>query len=254
MVKMNADRREKALEETREKLSEAGERDLLLIKAVSFLDQLEQGLNPEVERLRDWYSLHFPELVEEIGDDEEFVEILSRSIERDGLEPFQELAEDSTGMELGEEDREILEKTVENLKEDFDHRERLRDYIERTAEQEMPNLSHLLEPLLTARLVAHAGSLEELARSPASTIQMLGAEKALFRYLGGEGTAPKHGVLFQHRFVHSLPEEKRGKMARFLANKTAIAARLDFYGDKMKGEELQKEASEKYGELKDEGS
>jgi len=115
----------------------------------------------------------------------------------------------------------------------------------------MENLGTLLGPLLTARIVSLAGGLEELARKPSSTIQMLGAEKALFRYLKGKGTPPKHGVIFQHNFVNSLPEDERGKMARFLANKAAMAARLDQYGEKFKGDQLREECREKYEELKE---
>jgi nucleolar protein 56 len=92
--------------------------------------------------------------------------------------------------------------------------------------------------------------LEELAKMPASTVQMLGAEKALFRHLHGEGLPPKHGVLFQHRFVKNLPEEKRGTMARFLANKTVMAARIDQYGDEDKSEDLREEIEDKYESLK----
>jgi nucleolar protein 56 len=89
-----------------------------------------------------------------------------------------------------------------------------------------------------------------MAKMPASTVQMLGAEKALFRYLRGEGTPPKHGILFEHEFVRPLPNNERGKMARFMANKAVIAARLDNYGDKHKGEELREETREKFEELK----
>lgn len=244
------DIRDKALGRTKEKLKESVDRDRYLIKAAKFLDQLNQDLDPEVERLRDWYSLHFPELEGEIGDDHEFMKILERGVQRDELEPFKEMAEESTGAPLADEDREMLEKTVAFIEDKYKLREELEDYIESVAKQEMPNLSTLLGPLLATRLMAIQGSLESLAKQPSSTIQMLGAEKALFRYLHGEGTPPKHGVLFQHPFVNSLPNDERGKMARFLANKAAMAARLDYYGDKDKGEELHKEAQEKYDELK----
>ncbi len=246
---MKDDIREKALEKTRESMSQAVERDRFMIKAVRLLDSLDRNSDPELERFRDFYALHFPELVDEIEDDRELLKVLSQDVDRNQLEAFEELAEDSTGAPLTDEDRQMLEETVEMLRERQDYRERLEKYVESTAKDIMPHLSLLLEPLLAAKLVALSGSLEELARSPASTIQMLGAEKALFRYMSGEGTPPKHGVIFQHRFVHSLPEEERGKMARFIANKAAMAARLDFYGEKEKGEELRGEIEDKYQEL-----
>ncbi len=246
---MSYDKRDEALERAREELSTI-DRDRLVAKAVMQLEQAEKNLREEMERFRDWYSLHFPELVDEVEDNEKLVEILSENADRDELDAFSSLAEKSKGADLKEEDLEIIEEVAEKLEKDFDYRESLEEYVLDVCEEEMPNLSQLLEPLLAAKLVALAGSLEDLAKSPASTIQMLGAEKALFRYLGGEGTPPKHGVLFEHRFVRSLPEGERGKMARFLANKAAMAARLDQYGDKQKGGELRNEAQETYQELK----
>lgn len=242
--------REKAIEGTREKLKSAADRDRLMVKAVNFLDENNKNFNSEMERFRDWYSLHFPELEDEITDDEQLMKILERGIERDDLDAFEEMAENSTGMDLEEEDLEMLEKAYSSLQEKLDMREQITEYIEDVAKEELPNLETVLGPLLAARIVSLAGGLEEMAKKPSSTVQMLGAEKALFRYLHGEGTPPKHGVLFQHNFVNSLPEDKRGKMARFMANKAVMAARLDQYGDKNKGEGLYEECQEKFEELK----
>lgn len=246
------DARKKALERTKEDLKQSAGRDQYLVKSAKFLDQLKEDVKPDMERLRDWYSLHFPELEEELGDDQELIEILQRGIQRDELEPFKEMAEESTGAPLKEKDQEMLEKTVDLISDKYELIEELEEYVEETAKEEISNLSKLLGPLLATKLTGIQGSLESLAKQPASTIQMLGAEKALFRYLHGEGTPPKHGVLFEHEFVNSLPEDERGKMARFLANKAAMAARIDHYGDKDKGEKLREEAREKYESLKDE--
>lgn len=249
---MKEDIREKALEGTKEKLREEPNREKFMVRAVETLDHLEKDIEEEVERFRNWYSLHFPELEDEIGNDEQLIKILSKGLNRDGLESFSEMAESSTGIALKEEDEEVLNKVFENVQGKMELREDLEAYIEDIAEEETPNLEGILGPILTARLVSLAGGLEELAKKPASTVQMLGAEKALFRYLKGEGTPPKHGVLFEHRFVNSLPEDKRGKMARFLANKTAMAARIDEYGDKMKADSLREECREKFEDLKEE--
>ncbi len=241
--------REKALEDTKEELREDVDRDRLMVKAVKFLDQTTRDFTNEMERFRDWYALHFPELEKEITDDEQLVSILSRGLERNSLEAFSEMAESSTGTDLTDQDLEMLEQAFETVKKKDDIRADLEEYVEGIAKEELQNMEALLGPLLTARLVALAGSLEDIAKKPASTVQMLGAEKALFRHLKGQGSAPKHGVLFEHRYVNELPEEKRGKMARFLANKTVMAARLDQYGDKFKGDELREECEEKFREL-----
>lgn len=245
------DIRKKALDETREDLKEAADRDQFIVKAVKYLEQLEEDFDKEFERFRDWYALHFPELEDEIQDDEELLKLLERGIHRDDLEAFKDMAESSTGAPLVDEDREMLEKTFERVRSNHEIKDDIHEYVRNTALEEMPNLSKLLDPILAAKIIAIEGSLEDLAKEPASTIQMLGAEKALFRYLRGKGTPPKHGVIFEHPFVSDLPEETRGKMARFIANKAAIAARLDVYGDKDKGDELREEAQEKYQELKD---
>ena len=242
--------RDKAIEETREELEGDVNQVKTASKAVKMLDRYNSSFEEEMEDFRDWYSLHFPELVEEISDNEHLLKILENGLKRDELESFQSLAEDSTGSELGEEDLDILKEVFEDIKERKNRTERLESYIEDVVEEEMPNLGTLLGPLLAARLVSLAGGLENLAKKPSSTIQVLGAEKALFRYLHGEGTPPKHGVLFQHNYVNTLPEDKRGKMARFLANKSAMAARLDYYGDKQKGDELRQECQEKFSDLK----
>ena len=245
------DVRDKALEKAREKLKESADRDRLMVKAVNFLDETQNNLEQETQRFRDWYQLHFPELTEEISDDEHLIKILSKNVERNQVNGFESLAENSTGMPLTDEDIEILEDSLTLLEKKMERRKRLENYIETVAEEEMPNLSTVLGTLLAARIVSEAGGLEELAKKPASTVQMLGAEKALFRYLHGKGTPPKHGILFQHNFVNSLPENKRGKMARFLANKAVMAARIDNYGDKQKGEDLRQECLERFEELKD---
>lgn len=245
------DIRKKALERTRGQLG-GEDRDRFMMKAVEFLDENNNNFNAEMERFRDLYSLHFPELEKEITDDEHLIRILSGGVNREELDSFSGMADNSTGAPLRDVDEKMIESIHSNLESKLDIREELESYIEEIAEEEMENLGTLLGPLLAARLVSLAGGLEELAKKPSSTVQMLGAEKALFRYLKGKGTPPKHGILFQHNFVNSLHPDKRGKMARFLANKSAMAARLDQYGDKFKGDSLREECREKFEELKEE--
>ena len=116
--------------------------------------------------------------------------------------------------------------------------ERLRGWLEKKIVTFAPSLSALLGPLLAARLIGAAGSLARLARMPGSTIQTLGAEKALFAHLGGGGPPPKHGLLLAHSLVRNALRQQRGKLARQLAAKVAIAARLDCYGGEPQGAEL----------------
>ncbi|MCH8022492.1 MAG: C/D box methylation guide ribonucleoprotein complex aNOP56 subunit, partial [Thaumarchaeota archaeon] len=103
-------------------------------------------------------------------------------------------------------------------------------YVEHTMEDIATNVSHLAGPMVGARLLARAGGLDRLSRMPSSTIQVLGAEKALFRALRTGARPPKHGILFQHQDIHNAPKWQRGKIARSLAAKIAIAARIDQHG------------------------
>lgn len=247
------DRRTEALEDAKEQLRNSVRKDQHLVEAVKLLEKLKENREPEVERFRRWYSHHFPELVDEL-EDEKLLKALENQLNRESMDSFEELAGDSTGAPLGEDEEEILESVREYITEGQELEKKLESYIRNFTEKEMPNLSALLGPVLTAKFIALQGSLESLAKQPSSTVQMLGAEKALFRHLSGEGTAPKHGIIFEHRFVKSLPEEDRGKMARFLANKASIGARMDFYGDKEKGDELFEQAKQKFEELNQEES
>lgn len=243
--------REKALQDTREELEKI-DKIKLLMKAVETLDRMQNNQQKQMESFRDWYAVHFPELEREIEDDKQLLRVLnSKGLERGELDAFEQLRKDSTGMSLEEKDTEILESFVTSLQGQQEFIDELEEYVREIANEEMSNLSVLLGPVLAARIVRLAGGLEEAARKPASTVQMLGAEKALFRFLREGGNPPKHGILFEHEYVSPLHPDERGKMARFLANKAVIAARLDQYGDKEKGEDLREECRENFEEIKD---
>lgn len=126
-----------------------------------------------------------------------------------------------------------------SLVQDLDaRRQEIEAYIGRSATARAPNVSTLAGPLLAARLISLAGGVEDLAKAPASTIQLLGAERALFRHLREHTRPPKHGVLFQHPLVHRAPHWQRGAIARIFAAKIAIAARADAYSKRPIGDEL----------------
>ena len=123
-------------------------------------------------------------------------------------------------------------------------------YIKELMNTEAPNLAAIAGPTLGAKLISIAGGLEKLAKLPASTIQVLGAEKALFRFFRTGRGAPKHGVIFQHPYVHGSPKWQRGKIARLLAAKIAIAARIDYFSREDRSAELRKALEERLAEIK----
>ena len=196
-----------------------------LHQAVGALDDLQETENLLLERLREWYGLHFPELAKTV-DDREFVDLIAAHGSRESM-PLD--AKESVGAPLGDPERRSVTEMASLLRDVGDRRRGIEAYIEKTASGLAPNVSALAGPVLAARLVSLAGGVEPLARLPASTVQLLGAEKALFRHLRDHSRPPKHGVLFQHPLVHRAPPWQRGAITRAFAGKIAIAARADAY-------------------------
>ena len=193
-------------------------------RAVASLDEQTRAVNLILGHLRDWYALHCPEL-EKVVSRDEFVSLVAEKGDRASIG----LVEDSVGAEIGEEEKEALMALGSLVRETDLSISALRRYIEKKASKVAPNLSHLAGPLVGARLMACAGGVERLARMPASTVQLLGAEKALFKHIKNGKRPPKHGIIFQHPLVHQAPRALRGKIARTFASKICIAARADFY-------------------------
>ncbi len=146
-------------------------------------------------------------------------------------------------------DDEVLTLINEKIREIEDMKRKLADAIETRMAHIAPNISALVGPIIGARLIAYAGGLKRLARLPASTIQILGAEDAFFRYLKTSSKCPKHGIIFQVSEIKRAPKRHRGKLARALAGKLAIAARVDFYGGDFVGNKLKEEFEKRVAEL-----
>lgn len=196
-----------------------------LHQAVGALDDLQEAENVLLERLREWYGLHFPELAKTV-DDREFVELIAAHGTREAM-PLD--ATESIGAPLGDPERRSVMGMAGLLRDVDDRRREVEGYIERSATSLAPNVTALTGPVLAARLVSLAGGVQDLARLPASTVQLLGAERALFRHLREHTLPPKHGVLFLHPLVHRAPPWQRGAIARAFAGKIAIAARADAF-------------------------
>lgn len=223
--------RQKALADVKKGLrKEFARRDALIIQAVSAMDDLDKTANLGAQRLREWYSLHFPELDRKIEDNKTYAEIAflgdRKTIDDKTLK---KLAGMSVGAELGEKDYKIITRFAAQIVELYNLRDAIDSYIGSMMRKISPNIDALAGSSIGARLISLAGGLENMARMPASTIQLLGAEKALFRHLKTKSKPPKYGIIFQCPFIHSADREKRGKIARALAGKLAIAAKIDFH-------------------------
>ncbi len=212
----------------REKLGELGP-DRFIVQAIAGLDELTKSANLLTERLMEWYGLHFPELVESVPQ-AELVELVARYGSRELIRSEGGKSLESFGTPLSAEDEKAVREWASLVRSMLEARNGLEGYVTLRMQELAPNLSRVVGPLLAARLLSHTGSLERLGRLPASTMQLLGAEKALFQFLKEGGRPPKHGVLFQHPMIHRAPPWQRGKLARALASAASLAARADSFG------------------------
>ena len=206
--------------------------DKIITKLVDSLETLKRIENYLFESLIEFYGLYNPEKVYKI-DLESFLKI----------KDLRNRDEHSMGYDLKEKDLETIEELFKLLEEIRKKENYIEDEIKNKMEKFAPNISKVATPILGAKLIYLAGSLEKLSEMPSSTIQLLGAEKALFRHLRTGAKPPKYGILLFHPLMNKT--KKKGRLARILASKIAIAARVDFYGKEFVGDKLLKEVEEK---------
>ncbi len=237
--------RQQSIAAAEEAIREASSRpDLQLVQAIQALDETDKYLNIVSTRASEWYGLHFPELTQMMQDNVSLCRMISEVGRRDGfteenlagrglsdkkVEAIIDAAGRSKGGDISEADLNRVKALSALAVTLGGEREKLNSYVEEAMKRIAPNVSEVAGFTIGARLMAKAGGLDRLATLPASTIQILGAEKALFRALRTGARPPKHGILFQHQEVHMAPKWQRGKIARTLANRIAISARVDCY-------------------------
>jgi nucleolar protein 56 len=241
-------------------------RDLIIAQAIQTLDDLDRTVNLFMARTREWYGVHFPELDRLIEKHETYARLVSdlgyreqytlNALEQEGLpkeraEATAKAAESSMGADVAEQDFAEIQALSRNVQSLYELRKEMENYVDRTMEEVAPNTRAIAGALLGARLIAIAGSLQNLALKPASTIQVLGAEKALFRSLKTGARPPKHGLIFQHALLHDAKRWQRGKIARVIAGKLAIAARADAFGGKYVGDRLKAEVDKRIAEIRE---
>jgi nucleolar protein 56 len=237
--------RQRSIAAAEEAIRESSSRpDLHVVQAIQALDDTDKFLNITATRTSEWYGLHFPELIQMMQDNVALCKLISEVGGRDSftagnlsgrgftdkkVEAILSARDRSKGGTISEGDLGRVRSLASLAVQLSTMREGLNGYVESQMKKVAPNVSEVAGATIGARLMAKAGGLDRLAILPASTIQILGAEKALFRSLRTGAKPPKHGILFQHQAVHTAPKWQRGKIARTLANKIAIAARVDYY-------------------------
>ena len=240
-------------------------RDLIIAQAIQTLDDLDRTVNLFMSRVREWYGVHFPELdrlvdkhetyarlIETIGDRKNFStsNLENESIQKERAIKLATAAANSMGASLLDVDLNQIRILSKNVLSLYELRKEMEKYVDATMESVAPNTRAVAGALLGARLISIAGSLRNLAMRPASTIQVLGAEKALFRSLKTGARPPKHGLIFQHTLLHDAKRWQRGKIARALAGKIAIAVRTDAFNGKFVGDSLKKDVEKRLAEIK----
>uniref|UniRef100_A0A0R3RQB9 Nucleolar protein 56 n=1 Tax=Elaeophora elaphi TaxID=1147741 RepID=A0A0R3RQB9_9BILA len=223
--------------------------DNMVIQSIALLDQLDKDINLFGMRIREWYSYHFPELVKLVPDQLSYIKCASTIMDRKNLNDevvgkLNEILEDndkvaeiveaartSMGMDIADLDLFNVDRFAKRVDELTAYRQKLHTYVRERMHSCAPSLSALIGEQVGARLISHAGSLTNLAKCPASTVQILGAEKALFRALKTRSNTPKYGLLFHSSFIGRASTKNKGRISRFLANKCTVASRIDCFSE-----------------------
>lgn len=223
-----------SLEITNYKLKEASKaEDMFLIQAINSIDEIDEATGKLIERLREWHMIHFPEL-NKIKNQEKYVKLVSEygdriSIIESGLLDELDIEDQSIGSEIEGNDLEMVKEFANSIKSLQNTKKSLTDYIDQKMNEIAPNLSDLVGSSLGAKLIAHIGSIKRLSLLSSSTVQIIGAEKALFRHLKTGERPPKHGLIYQHPEIRGARWWLKGKIARALAAKISLAVRKDVY-------------------------
>ena len=243
-----------------------GGKEAQITQTVQLLGELDTSLNGLSSRVREWYGLYYPELSRIVRDHQKYlsfiieigdrVQVTQEKLETLGLQ-YREVvgilkgAEGSMGAPFKGSELVELKRLAQQILSLYDYRAKLTEYISILASEIAPNVSALAGPTLAAKLIEKAGSLRRMAMMPSSTLQILGAEKALYRALKTKAKPPKHGLIFQHPYVNAAPRGLRGLRARHLAAKLSIAARADAFSGNAIAEQLQKELDEAATQVKE---
>lgn len=238
-----------------------------IIQSIALLDLMDKDINTFAMRVREWYGWHFPELVKIVPDNYKYCRLVlfikdKKTLSNDSLHELAALVDDdsgiaqsvidaakvSMGQDISETDMDNITTFAERVTSLADYRKTLYGYLVDKMAVVAPNLATLIGEVVGARLISHAGSLTNLSKYPASTVQILGAEKALFRALKTKGNTPKYGLIYHSSFIGKAGPKNKGRISRFLANKCSIASRIDSFSDQPTtkfGEVLKKQVEER---------
>jgi len=240
-------------------------RDLLVKHAIDAIGEIDKSINVAAMRLREWYSLHHSSLSKLVEDQEQFIRVViackgrnqvdeerlrSAGLSDSLIQSVIGNLDEDMGADFEEADLAIISRLAERVQGLYELRRELEDYVGSMMRTLAPNITALVGPMVGARLISLAGSMKDLASRPSSTVQVYGAERALFRSLKTGTDPPKHGIIYQVPEIYSAPYWQRGKIARALAGKLSIAAKIDAYSRRDVGEELRKAFEKRTEEIR----
>lgn len=206
--------------------------DKHLIQAINSIDEIDESISKLIERIREWYALYFPEM-DTVKNNETYIKLISQNKTKDKIIEAKPEAFPDEIIDIDEDidprDLEIMNNYANSIYELQKSRKNIEEYVDSKMESIAPNLKLLVGSSLGAKLISHAGGLKRLAMYPSSTVQIMGAEKALFRHLKSGDRPPKYGLIYQHPQVRGAKWWNRGKIARMLAGMISLAVRRDVF-------------------------
>ncbi len=233
--------REFCIKDTKKKLQQGVTQDMLIIQTINNIEELDKTINLHAKRLREWFSYYLPELIFEVEDNNALVLNILQNSKEQLMKKFK--IQETVGSKLEPKDIDEMKKLAELIIKSFELKDTHLKYLESVMKSACPNLLELAGPSISGKLIAQAGSLKALAEFPSSTLQLLGAEKALFRHLRKHTRPPKYGIILNHPVVAQAKE--KGKAARALASILSIAAKVDYFKGEFIAQKLKKDLERK---------
>jgi nucleolar protein 56 len=232
---------------TKRKIAGSLNPEYLIVQAVQNIAEIDKVVNNIGKRLREWYELYNPEFSKSIESHEKFAELIQKKSRKELLKEIDCSEDESMGAEITKKDLEPMMNLAAEISSLFALRGKQEKYVEKSMKELLPNVTAVCGGMIGAKLLAVAGTLKKMALFPASTIQLLGAEKALFRHIKTGAKPPKFGVIINHPIVAKAKQSEKGKAARMLADKISIAAKIDFFKGEFRGDVLRKEVEKRFG-------
>ena len=224
---------------TKTAIKESVSEDIFVMQTIANINELDKAINLLSKRVREWYSWYAPEVVKHLSDHEKLMELICSKSRAELLKEFKET--ETMGADIPKVHVDEILLLATQVKELFQLRQHHEKYLEKVMQKYCPNVMELAGATIGAKLMELGKGLKHLALLPASTIQLLGAEKALFRHIKTGARSPKYGIIINHPLIQNAPKVSKGKAARMLADKISLCARLDYFKGEFKAKEYKKE-------------